>query len=37
MHRFYKKVCKISKEFGVYFKNIKNLFLARKIYYSLII
>jgi len=34
---FTKKVCKISKEFGVYFKNIKNLFLARKIYYSLII
>jgi hypothetical protein len=30
------QVCKIPKDFGLYFKNIKNLFLERK-YYSLLI
>jgi len=31
------QVCKISKDFILYFKNIKNLFLAKIIYYSLVI
>jgi hypothetical protein len=30
------QVCKIPKDMGLYFKYIKNLFLARK-YYSLLI
>jgi hypothetical protein len=31
------QVCKISKDFILYFKNIKNLFLVKIIYYSLVI